>query len=139
MLNISDLIKSAESSANTFTWSNTTSAYSVSIVNSSNGKRVTFSKSLCQKLSIGEEVYILPCVESNVILVSGVKFSDKAQVCSVKGSDKKLSYNAELVKKLTENFKLDFTGITSKSFNDISIEDFEGMTISTVKLSNGVS
>lgn len=135
-MNINELINSATNSPKTFTWSTTTSAYSVSIVNSSNGKRISFSKSLSQKLAVDKEIYILPCIDNGVILVSGVKFSDAAQSCRVTGTDKKICYNADLVIKISEHFKLDFTGITSKSFNDIVIEEINGNFIASVKLAN---
>lgn len=135
-MNITDLINCATSSNNSFTWSNTTSAYSVSIVNSSNGKRISFSKSLCQKLEVNNEIYLLPYVDRGVIIISGVKFSDAAQPCRVTGTEKKTCYNAELVKKLSEYFKLDFTGITSKSFSDITVEMFDENSVATVKLTN---
>ena len=135
-MNINELINIATNSPNTFTWSNTTSAYSVSIVNNTNGKRLTISKSLARELSITGEIYILPIVEKGVILISGVKFSPAAQSCSVRGTDKKICYNADLVKKLSDNFNLDFSEVTSKSFNDITVEKFEECYVATVKLNN---
>ena len=110
------------------------SAYSFGIVNSKNGKRLTFSKALSEKLGLGETVDILPIIDDGVLLVSANLPFEAASKGAVNKDERKICYAAALVALVTESFKLDFTRRTSMSFSDITVEDYEGETIAIVSI-----
>ena len=112
----------------------TSSAYSFGIVNSKNGKRLTFSKSLSEKLGLIETVDILPMIDDGILLVSADLPFEAASTGTVNKDEKKICYGAALVALVTESFKLNFTGKTSISFNDITIEDYEGHPVAFINI-----
>ena len=110
------------------------SDYSFGVVNSKNGKRLTFSKALSKKLGLTETVDILPIIEEGILLVSADLPFEAASTGTVNKDERKICYGAALVALVTESFKLDFTGKTSMSFSDISIEDYEGQPFAFINI-----
>ena len=108
--------------------------YSVSIVNNINGKRVTISKALSSALSLEHTAYFLPVEETSQLLISAAPIGDRSSPSSLSGIDKKISYNAALVQMLTNCFKLDFSDKTSRSFNDIYIDNSTGTPVAVVNM-----
>lgn len=132
--NLSDLIAKANNNSKSTMVSTGASKYSLSIVNNINGKRVTISKALSSDLSLNSSAYFLPVEETGQLLISSVPIGDRSSCCSLSGADKKICYNASLVKMLTDAFKLDFSDKTSCSFGDITIDNSSNSPVAIVTL-----
>ena len=115
--------------------------FSFGIVNSdANGKRVSVSKSLSQKLELTDPLAILPMIDDGVVLLAKeLPFPATSRV-NVRGQDKKIAYSASLVRLLAEAFALDYSARTSMSFNDIDFDTVDDMPVAIVKICDkGVS
>ena len=99
------------------------SVYSFGIVNSkANGRRLSFSKKLCEELNLEDTVEISPVIEENIVMIGkNLPVINKNKfVCSLKGEEtRKISYAGVLVQNLTAWFGLDYSKCTSKSFTAI--------------------
>lgn len=114
--------------------------YSFGIVNSkNNGKRLSFSKALAEKLELDAEAYITPIVEDGEILVMASKMFDSSFECGLRGEDKKLSYRAGVVEALVELFRLDFGKHVSMSFSKIDFFQHEGVTVAAIQLADPIA
>ena len=131
---LDELIIKANNNASPVVVSTGANKYSVSIVNNINGKRVTVSKALSAALKLDSVAYFLPVEEANQLLISASPIGDRSSPCSLSGIDKKISYNAALVQMLTNCFKLDFSDKTSRSFNDIYIDNSTGTPVAVVNM-----
>ena len=136
-----DIIKKAQ--AVSLPSINTTSRgncrYSFGIVNSpNNGKRLSFSKALAEKISLDKCAHITPLAEDGKILVAGSKIFESYE-CNLRGDDKKISYCAGVVETLTELFSLDFSKHVSRSYSLIDFEDYEGVSVAVITLTNPIS
>lgn len=103
------------------------SSRSFGIVNSrTNGRRLSFSKKLCEDLHLETTVEISPVIEDNVLMI-GKNLPDGLEnkfTCNLKGEDsRKVSYCGGLVQDLTAWFNLDYSKCTSKSFTAIEMMD----------------
>ena len=111
------------------------SKFSISIVNSDgNGKRVTLSKALIDKLQLEGSVYMLPLAEENVLLLAKEMPFPSASKIALTSKDGRISYNADAVKLIVDTFGLDYSKCTSKSFNQIEFEDQDGITYAVVTM-----
>ena len=137
-LSLTDLIAKANNNSCSVVVSTGASKYSVAIVNNINGKRVTISKSLSTDLSLNSSAYFLPIEETGQLLISSSPIGSKSSCGSLSGADKKICYNASLVKMLTEAFKLDFSDKTSCSFGDITIDNSTVNAVAIVEM-GGIS
>lgn len=103
------------------------SARSFGIVNSkTNGRRLSFSKKLCEDLKLEDTVEISPVIEDNIVMIGkNLPVAEKNKFsCTLKGEDsRKVSYAGGLVQDLTAWFNLDYSNCTSKSFTDMYIMD----------------
>lgn len=100
----------------TFTGTRTRSPISFSIVNTKDsGRRITLSKGLLNHLDNPNSIDILINEDDTGIIVVQ---SDEGQHLS-KGN---VIYNSELIKAITDKFKLDFSIHSSHSFDKISIK-----------------
>lgn len=135
-ISIQDLINAAQQSQYSYTVSTGLSKCSFGIVNSINGKRLSFSKALCSKLKLNKTVYLLPVPEKGKLLISGETLSNKSAVASLSGGDKKISYSANLVGMLTDAFELDFSEKTSMSFTDIEFDTLNGIEVGVVTMAS---
>lgn len=139
-MDVSALLKKAPSVKETATVTTATTngnAYSVGIVNSiDNGKRVSISKSLAQKLALGDTLFVLPMAEDGVALLAKALPFDAASNVKLSGSSKKIAYSAALVQLLTAEFGLDFSDRTSMSFNEVDFDNLNGVTVAAVRIYN---
>ena len=115
------------------------SAHSFGIVNSkANGRRLSFSKKLCEDLALEDTVEISPVLEDNSVLIGkNLPVIQKNKFpCKLKGEDtRKVSYTSDLVQNLTFWFNLDYSKCTSKSFTNIEIMDAgNGTDMAVVRL-----
>lgn len=106
--------------------------YSVGIVNNSNGKRMTVSKALAERLELSDFVYAMPSAEKGLLVLGKALPFPSAYKVSLNGTGKKIAYNTELVQVLSQAFKLDFSKCTSRTFNDISFDELEGTEVAIV-------
>lgn len=134
MYSITDLLKMAESNTIGAVHGGGSSKYSVSIVNNTNGKRVSLSKALSEKLNLTETAFFLPVESAGELIISSVALGDRASTTMLSGKDKKICYNAALVTLLTDSFKLDFSTRTSCSFNEIKFDTVGDATVAIVKM-----
>ena len=132
-LTLDELISKANNNSNSTVVSTGASKYSISIVNNINGKRLTVSKALSSDLHLNDTAYFLPVEETGQLLIAGSPIG-KANPCCLSGADKKICYNASLVKMLTESFKLDFSSKTSMCFSDIYIDKSTGSPVAVVNM-----
>lgn len=117
--------------------------YSMGVVNNRNGKRITVSASLGERLGIEDEVAFAIDTETNELLVAKDLPEGVAAKFNASGEDgqKKIVYSAGVVEKVTDVFGLDFSNKTSMSFTDITIEECAetGIPYAAVKMRNNVS
>lgn len=108
--------------------------YSFNIVNNKNGKRISFSKALSVKLGLEGTVDMIALEDEGVILISKNLPYDTKSTYELRGDDKKIIYNSELVQNLTEIFDLDFSTKTSCSFTDITVNADDNMLMAAIKI-----
>jgi hypothetical protein len=108
------------------------SGYSVSIVNSDNGKRLTVSKALTKELSLDKEIYVAINAEDKEFYISNAPIINRSSHCKVSGTDKKICYSAALVTLIVDSFNLNYSGKTSMSFNNISFEEVDDIVVAIV-------
>lgn len=132
-ISIKDLINMAEEASVNYATTGSTKC-SFSIVNSTNGKRLSFSKSLSSKLELSDKVHILLIPTEGKILLSNKALNSKSVTGSLSGKDKKISYSAQLVSLISKTFKLNFETKTSMSFSNITFDVVDGTTVAAVCL-----
>lgn len=103
---------------------------SVGVVNSKNGKRITFSKALCLKLGLTDKVNVLPNIKTSELIVASRIASPRTCRGKLSGeaNEKKICYNSNMVALITMAFGLDFSEHVSRSFSNIRFVE-EGETI----------
>ena len=107
--------------------------YSISVVNSDgNGKRITLSKTLVEKLGLTDSISLLPLKESGVLMVAKQLPFERASNIALNSKDKRTAYHAEAVQLIAATFSLDYSSKTSYSFNDIEFITEDGMEIAAV-------
>lgn len=111
---------------------------SFGVVNSeSNGKRISISKALCEKLGLEKEAQIAIVPSKGVIVVAKELTSKNICKCKLRGErGRKISYNSGLVRTLTETFDLDFSKRTSITFTDIEVQLHDGEIFAIVYMEN---
>ena len=102
--------------------------YSMGIVNSkSNGRRITLSKSIADKLQIDDELFAMPAEGENKLVITKTKVFPN--------SGKKTIYCGPLVVLLTKMFNLDFSKQVCKTYSNVSFEEFKGEQVVVVSFS----
>lgn len=104
------------------------------VVFNRNSKRLSFTKGLAEPLGLKETVDIFPLVEEGVILIASRLALEGVSSGKVCGEGKKISYSAPLVEMIVNAFELDYNACSSKSFDNISFEDFDGVKVAAVKI-----
>lgn len=133
--NISNLINEANRS-NIATFS-AASGFSFSIVNAEgNGKRISISKAIADKLGLEDSAMLIPLVESGVVIVGKTLPFPNASELTLKGKEKKIAYSAGAVKLLTKLFSLDFSTKTSRSFSDITFDVINDIDVAIINLTS---
>lgn len=98
--------------------------YSFGIVCSEqNGKRISITASLASRLNIDSEMFITSYASNGFIVLSSSKLNEQSVKYTVKGKEKKITYNASLVHYLIDTFNLNFEGHVSKSFDNIEFNN----------------
>lgn len=96
--------------------------YSFGIVNNKNGKRLTFSKALANRLALDDHVEMLVSKEDNVLFVAKELPGDNTLEGDLRGDDKKICYSGPLAKLLSDVFGLNFSTKTSMAFYDMDFQ-----------------
>lgn len=106
---------------------------SVSLVLCDNGKRLTMSASLFEALGQPEKVKCAVIADRRYLIIAhDIKSVDTTYNVSNKG--KGIIYNSELVRTIADTFSLDFSNKTSMSFNNVKIENIDGVATAFVKI-----
>ena len=118
-----------------------TGKMSFGIVNSGkNGKRLTFSKLLAQKVGLTDRAYLALAPSENYVLIACKAISENAIECkfsNAEESEKKISYNASAVYAITDMFGLNFQKHVSVSYDDVTIDKLDdGTLVAIVKVYN---
>ena len=108
---------------------------SVSIVYSNNGKRMTISKSIVERLKLSKTVCICPLVEDNVIILGANLPKGKSVEAKLSGEDKKIVYLTSIIKHIVYEYKLDYSECSSLAFANITFEKKGDQEIAIVDLS----
>ena len=134
MRNIQKLFEAA-ASQNIPKVSGSTGKYSVSVVNSDgNGKRITLSKALRDKLQLSDSISMVPLKKERVLMMAKALPFESASNIQLNSSNGRISYNAGAVKLIVDTFGLDYSNRTSMSFSDIEFDTHEGMTVAIVNI-----
>lgn len=136
--NLTNIIADSEKSSVTPMWLNV-GKYSFGLVNNHNGKRLTLSKSIADKLGLTDEAFILSNVNEGIIIISKTAISTKSCPCPLKGTDRKTCYNAKAVKEITKAFNLDYSNCSSKSFSDIVFDEVNGTPVAIINLRSAIN
>ena len=112
----------------------TRSTKSFSMIYSDSGKRLTISKALAAHLDLNDKACLFPLVNSGVLILAKELPKGKCLEVNLSGKDKKTAYNAAVVEYLVNQFKIDYTDCSSKSFTDITFEQDGDAEIAAIKL-----
>lgn len=118
---IEDLQAFAKTKAQAFTAVTGRGSGLISIVSSKNGTRFVISKSANERLGFPEKIYIgfLP----KQLVIFDADGTDLPAIKIKQDNDRVNIYNSQLVNQVINQYSLNFTGITSKSFSDGYFED----------------
>ena len=106
---------------------------SVSLVLCDNGKRLTMSAILFEALGQPEKVKCAVIADRRYLIIAhDIKSVDTTYNVSNKG--KGIIYNSELVRTIADTFSLDFSNKTSMSFNNVKIENIDGVATAFVQI-----
>lgn len=113
------------------------SVCSFGVVFNKNGKRLSFSKALADKLDLGNTVDLFPIPKRGVLLVAK-KLTKAAVTCSLSGKkdEKRIAYHAGAAEMITNMFQLDFTTHTSYSFQNIEFDESDGIHIAMISMTD---
>lgn len=104
----------------------------LSLVCSSNGKRLTLSKVFLESLSAPESIQI--AYSEDFMAISPNFGEAHTDYLLKKGGDHAVIYNAALVKEIVDRFELDFSIRTSMTFSNFHVEENEGQPIIYIKM-----
>lgn len=142
-VNFNDLLAELEASESTpviATSGGGSGRYSLGIVNSkSNGKRISISKALTQKLGLTDTVQMAAFPQHGFLMMASTLPSKKASSCFLTGDDKKIGYSADIVHRLTEDFNLDFSEHVSRSFSKVEFEEQNGVCIAYIHICDPIA
>ena len=135
-VNFDKLFAAAETAEVQQVSTNGSSKYSVSVVNSNgNGKRVTLSKALVEKLALDGSVSMLPLQDEGVLMLAKELPFASASTIALTSSDGRIAYHAGAVKLLVDSFRLNYSnGKTSMAFNEVEFTEHEGVTIAVITI-----
>jgi len=105
----------------------------ISIINSvKNGKRISLSKGLMQKLNCPKTIQFSFYDES--IAIAENLPNNKGSFTIKEWKKQFLIYSAPLVNEITRTFDLDFEGITSKTFHEARYMNIEETTVAMISM-----
>lgn len=109
------------------------SRYSMGIVNTrSNGKRLTFSKSIADELGITDTAFAMPAEGERKLVVGQTLPFPEAVKLTLKGDTKKICYHSQMVALLTDMFNIDFSTKTSRSFDNVTFDTHDGVKVAII-------
>lgn len=104
----------------------------ISIVKSTNGKRLTISKKVNERLGYPKELFI--GFDNDCLVIFNADGLDGGNIKLDKNEEDKLNiYNTNLVNLIIDEFNIDYTDKTSRSFSDGHFKD-QGRPVLYVKM-----
>lgn len=104
----------------------------ISIIYAPTGKRVLFSQSLINDLGIDDMIQI-GYTDSQLLLGSNLGPHYKNRKLK-KQKFKSVLYDAALIKELINQFALDYQGVTSRTFDDVSFKQVQGNKVAVISI-----
>lgn len=109
-----------------------TEAGAMSVINSKNGKRVTLSKDVMNRLNNTEMISISFSDDSLAIAERLPNNNNQLKVkCS---GNKGVVYSAGLVSEITDKYELDFSDKVSTTFKEVNYVESNGYTVAIIKI-----
>lgn len=107
--------------------------FSLGLVNSkNNGKRMTISKAIADKLDLIDKVYAMPSVGDCKLVLSKTRVFPNAVELKITDEGKRTSYCAPFVELLTDHFALDFSKHVSRTFYDVVFDKHNGEDVAII-------
>ena len=106
----------------------------ISLINTKSGKRLIMAKVLIRKLNNPNKIVI--GLSKNKLAI-GEKLPANENYFTVKDyKGKGVIYSADLVKEISEKFKLDFSDRTTITFEEVEYIEFEDTTVAIITINN---
>ena len=106
----------------------------ISLINTKSGKRLIIAKSLISNLNNPSKVVI--GLSKNKLAI-GEKLPANENYFTVKDyKGKGVIYSADLVKEISEKFKLDFSNRTTITFEEVEYIEYEDTTVAIITINN---
>ena len=106
----------------------------ISLINTKSGKRLIMAKALISNLNNPSKVVI--GLSKNKLAI-GPKLPDNENHFTVEDyKGKGVIYSADLVKEISEKFKLDFSNRTTITFEEVEYIEFEDTTVAIITINN---
>ena len=116
--------------------------YSMGIVLSErNGKRVSFSAALVERLDLKDSVYITAYPSEGLLILGSTAYNADSAEFSLRNSSGsgKLCYNTTLVKYLIDAYHLEYGDHVSRSFTDFVFNEDDTAPMAILKLGTPLS
>ncbi|MCP1143667.1 AbrB/MazE/SpoVT family DNA-binding domain-containing protein [Lysinibacillus endophyticus] len=97
------------------------------VVNHTNGKRITFSKDIANRLQLQEGDSVNIAVKPNEIIIMKDSSSRGFVICK----ERKI-YGKELVELITQQFQLDFTGKSTCHLMNVEYQNYQGQVVAII-------
>jgi|GEM_PF-3247581 len=112
--------------------------FGMSMVNNHNGKRITFTNGLYDKLGKPKNLQFLSLIQDDKrLLFVGEKLPNASASYTPTFNNKAIIYHAGLVLQLTSDFELSYEGITSLTFNSVEFEEIDEFTVAIISIPKG--
>lgn len=104
----------------------------VSIIYAKTGKRIIFEPTLIEELGLEETIQV---GYNDCHLLLGSNLSPQYKNRKLKKQGKKyVLYDAALIQELIKNFNLDYTGVTSRTFDDVIYKQHQGSKVALITI-----
>ncbi|MBQ3531491.1 MAG: hypothetical protein IJA05_06180 [Oscillospiraceae bacterium] len=138
VLNVKDLLQKAKQTENVPVAVKNehkgVSKPSLSVVYNKNSKRVTLTAGLADALSLEESVDFFPLVEDGILLVAKKLNLENVSTGKINDGGKRICYSEPISAMIVKAFSLDYTKCTSKAFDEISLDEIDGIKVAAVKI-----
>lgn len=110
--------------------------YAMSCVNNHNGRRLSFTPGLYEKLGKPKKLQFLSLIqdEQNLLFVGEVLPNTSTSYTPSLTNNRAIIYHAGLVQQLTSDFELCYEKITSLTFNSVEFDEVDGYTVAIIKM-----
>lgn len=106
----------------------------VSIIYAKTGKRIIFDPTLIEDLGLEETIQV---GYNDCHLLLGSNLSSQYKNRKLKKQGKKyVLYDAALIQELIKNFNLDYTDVTSRTFDDVIYKQHQGSKVALITIKN---